>query len=260
MNTSPIRPFDFDVSGRAPLPRARGLFVTGTDTGVGKTLIAGAIARYLARAGGKVEVFKPVATGCRQGPGGLVSGDAEFLAACARSNRPHAEIAPVRYAVAVAPNVAAAQLGQSVDLEAIFRAYGRLAAEADAVIVEGVGGLLCPIGDGFWVAHLAACMKLPLVIVARAGLGTINHALLTLHAARSAQLRVAGVVVNQYGCDPDLAMRTNPAQIARRGNVEVLATVPDEPANSVEKKTIGPRTEFAISQVAWETLLGQRSP
>jgi dethiobiotin synthetase len=238
-----IPPFSFDVSRWGELPRLRGLFVTGTDTGVGKTLIAGAIARSLRRAGQAVEVFKPAATGCRSARGQLVSQDAEFLASCADSMRMLSEIAPVRYRTAVAPNVAAELEHRPVDLSLIFDAYKRIDAGREngdretgtdsvsdvqktvsvpvsrkngdrhhsqktengaspLVVVEGIGGLLCPIADDFWVIHLARMMALPLVIVARAGLGTINHTLLTLHAARSAGLRVAGVVLNRYLIDP----------------------------------------------------------
>jgi len=261
--------FDFNVSGRPRLPAAKGLFVTGTDTGVGKTLIAGAIAKYLRRRGRRVEVFKPVATGCRRSRGQLISRDAEFLAACADSKFSLAEIAPVRFRHGVAPNVAARQARREVDLEAIFAGYELVSGGADAVVVEGIGGLLCPISDDFWVIHLAAMMKLPVVIVARAQLGTINHSLLTIHAARSAGLAVAGVVVNRYVLEPpksraareltrdeELAMSTNPSQIAARGATEVLAIVPEESGNSVERAAIGPNTQFAIGQVDWEGIIG----
>jgi dethiobiotin synthetase len=267
MNTSPD-PFDFDVSAYPALPRLRGLFVTGTDTGVGKTLIAGAIARSLRKRGLSVEVFKPVATGCRRTSVGLVSEDAEFLAWCAESKRTLVDINPVRYAPAVAPNVAAERTKQPVDLEAIFSAYRDLQGAADAVVVEGVGGLLCPISDDFWVIHFARMTRLPLVIVAQPGLGTINHTLLTVHAARSAGLSVAGVIVNRYELetplsdeqaaargDAVLAMHTNPAQIARHSQAPVLALVPLEAANNVAKARIGPNTQFAIDAVDWESFI-----
>jgi dethiobiotin synthetase len=288
--------FDFDISKYPSLPRLRGLFVTGTDTGVGKTLIAGAIARRLRQLGRQVEVFKPVATGCpRKGGLGLVSEDAEFLAACAESRRTLAEIAPLCYATAVAPNVAARREHRPVDLQTIFDAYGSLGgsfdgeprtrpAPIDAVIVEGVGGLLCPITDDFWVIHFAKMTALPLVIVARPGLGTVNHTLLTLQAARAAGLNVAGVVINDYLLEPpydlplptasprpgressgpsepplrddtDIAMFYNPQEIAGRGKVNVLAIVPHEEQNSVQQATIGPDTEFNIAQVPWENMI-----
>lgn len=260
--------FDFDVSRWEALPPVRGLFVTGTDTDVGKTLVAGAIARNLRRLGRRVAVFKPAASGCKRSRGQLVSGDAEFLAACADTPDVLSDIAPVRYAAALAPNVAAQREGTPVDLDAIFEAYARLTADADVVIVEGVGGLLCPLSDEFWVIHLAMLTGLPLVVVARAGLGTINHALLTLHAARSAGLHVAGVVINRYppdllvdcrqgvtaGAAGDIAALTNPHQIASRGRTGILAVVPDDADNSVERITIGSETQYAIAQTDWDAL------
>jgi dethiobiotin synthetase len=291
VNTSRNKPFDFDVSRYGALPRLEGLMVIATDTGVGKTMVAGAIARTLLRHGRRVEVFKPAATGCKRSRGELVSDDADFLAACAESRRPLAEIAPVRYAAALAPNVAAEREHRPVDLEAIFAAYRRLEGSCDTVIVEGVGGLLCPLSDDFWIIHLAKMLKLPVVIVARPNLGTINHTLLTLQVARSAGLDVLGVVINRYRVEPatataiekdrpgprrkdanrsgageepavatddDLAMYTNPLQIARRGNVEVLAIVPDDPESSVEKAILGNDVLFAVGQVDWQRLIRRR--
>ena len=274
MTTSRSSPFDFDVSAYPELPKLRGVFVTGTGTEVGKPLIAGAIARVLKKQGRSVEVFKPVASGCRREREGLISTDAEFLAACAESKRPLAEINPVRYAAGVAPNVAAERAKKEVDLQGIFDAYASLQGACDCVIVEGVGGLLCPISDDFWAVHLAKMMNLPLVIVAAPALGTINHTLLTLQTARSAALDVAGVVINRYQIDPaaadalakssepythgdsDLAMYTNPTQIAERGSVKVLAVVPEDGESSVENATLGFDVEFAISQVDWERIIG----
>lgn len=258
--------FDFDVSAWPALPALPGVFVTGTDTEVGKTMIAGAIGRSLLRTsrGGnrRVEVFKPVASGCRKCSGSLISEDAEFLAAAVDTSRSLAEVTPVRYAQALAPNVAAQRCGKPVDMDAIFREYSAIASLGDcgAVVVEGVGGLLCPITDDFWVIHFAKMTALPIVIVARAELGTINHTLLTIHAARSAGLHVAGVIINRYQPDPKnsdgvIAMQTNPEQIAQRGNVPILALVPDEPASSVANATIGPDVQFAIDQVDWQRVL-----
>ena len=243
----------------------RGLFVTGTDTGVGKTVIAGAIARSLNFAGERTEVFKPAASGCRRDRGTLISEDAEFLAACADSARMLDEIAPLRYAAALAPNVAAERTGQEVDIEAVFESYRRLEGRCDAVVVEGVGGLMCPISDDLWVVHLAMMMALPVVIVARPDLGTINHTLLTIHAARSAGLQVAGVVVNRCPTDshqsdtqsPDnaIAMLTNPAQIAQKGKTQILALVPDDFETSVHDAVLGPEVSFAIDQVNWKRII-----
>ena len=268
MNTSKHsdRPgFYFDVSAGEPLPALRGVFVTGTDTGVGKTVIAGAIARSLNIAGVRTEVFKPAASGCRRDRGMLISEDAEFLAACADSARPLDEIAPLRYSAALAPNVAAQRAGQKIDIEAIFESYRRLEGESDAVVVEGVGGLLCPISDDLWVVHLAMMMALPVVIVARPDLGTINHTLLTIHAARSAGLRVAGVIVNRYQADPhqgdaqnpdaEITMLTNPTQIAQKGKTQILALVPEDFETSVHNACLGSEVSFAINQVDWKRII-----
>jgi dethiobiotin synthetase len=259
MNTSNRKPFSFDVSAWPKLPRARGVFVTATDTGVGKTVIAGAIADYLRTAGKTVEVFKPVATGCRRGGGGLLlNEDAEFLAACADSTRLLEEINPVRYSQPLAPNVAAGRSGRPIDTGKIFEAYGELARTNRPVVVEGVGGLLCPITDDLWVIHLAGMMNLPVVIVARAGLGTINHTLLTLHAARSAGRTVVGVIITREPVapgKPDIATETNPAQIAQRGNVRILTIVGEDPGTCVAKAALGKDTKFAVSQVDWEGII-----
>ena len=272
--TPPIDPrrsvdaaFDFDVSRWEAPPPARGLFVTATDTEVGKTLVAGAIARHLSRRGRRVGVFKPAASACRRDRGQLVSADAEFLAACADSPHVLSEIAPLRYAAPLSPNVAAEREGRPADVAEVLSAYGKMAAETDVMIVEGVGGLLCPISDEFWVIHLARLIALPLVVVARAGLGTINHTLLTLHTARSAGLYVAGVVINRYPPElladvqqpaaamaGDVSALTNPYQIAARGRTGILAIVPDDPETSVERIMIGPDTQYAIDQVDWDAL------
>jgi len=266
------QPFDFHVSQWPPLPRMKGLFVTGTDTGVGKTIIAGAVARHLRRSGRYVEVFKPVATGCRRSRGRLLSEDAQFLAACADSKLSLEDITPLCFSTPAAPNVAAEREHREIDLEAIFSLYRRISHVAEAVVVEGVGGLLCPITDDFWIIHLAVMMRLPVIVVARAGLGTINHTLLTIHVGRSAGLDVAGVVINRYMVEPakgtsskeqdeaffdeDVAVQANPSQIAARGGVPVLAIVPDEARNSVADGVIGPDTTFAIDQVDWAGIMG----
>jgi dethiobiotin synthetase len=250
---------DLDTSRWGELSKARGLFITGTDTEVGKTVVAGAIARQLRMDGQDVEVFKPAASGCwRDGSGQLVSGDAAFLAACADSQRPLAEITPVRFQEPLAPNVAAARAEQAVDLQAIFDGWRRIAETGRTVIVEGVGGLLCPISDDFWVIHLARMLAMPVVIVARPDLGTINHTLLTVHTARSAGLNVAGVVINRMPVDPDprdIPSETNPEQIALRGDVEVLTRIPNDKLTDLDKARLGPETQLAISRVDWAKII-----
>ena len=211
---------------RCPIP---GLFVTGTDTGVGKTVVAGAIAAWFRRQGSRVAVLKPIATGCERRREGLVSADAEFLAQCAASPHPLDLICPQRYAEPLAPSVAAERSGQPVDWGAVQRSLDLMTRDSDVIIVEGVGGVMVPLDERHTVLDLVRWLGLPSVVVARAGLGTINHTLLTVEALRPVA-QVAGVVVNRYPAEnATVAEETNPRVIARWGRVPVLCIVPDEP-------------------------------
>jgi len=204
-----------------------GLFITGTDTGVGKTLVAGAIAAWFAGRGYRVAVSKPIATGCVHRREGLVSEDAEFLAHHADARFPLNVICPQRFAAPLAPAVAAERAGQSVDWNAIDRAIQMMSRQSDVMIVEGVGGLLAPLDPQSTVLDMIGWLGLPAVIVARPGLGTINHTLLTVSALRQANAPIAGVVVNQYPAEtPGIAEETNPRAIERWGKVPVLCLAP----------------------------------
>jgi dethiobiotin synthetase len=191
-----------------------GLFVTGTDTGVGKTAVAAAIARALTREGRHVGVFKPVATGCTRTPAGLTSDDAARLAQATGLEPPLSRVVPHRFEPPLAPPVAAALEGVTLELEGLMRDW-RDAVEwwstrADVMVVEGVGGLLCPLAQAATVADFAVAVDYPLLIVARSSLGTLNHTLLTCEAARRRGLRIAGVVMNQpQPGAQDMAMMTN---------------------------------------------------
>jgi len=235
------------------VPPAKGLFVTGTDTEVGKTVIAGAIAVLLRSRGVRVGVFKPVATGCvRRVRLGLTSEDAEFLAHCADSPHDLRTISPCCYATPAAPSVAARHERRPVDFEAIARAYRLIVQDSDFVIVEGVGGLLVPITEAYNVADLAGRFGLPLVIVARASLGTINHTLLTLEAARHRNLKVAGVVLNRYRADSaTLAEETNPEVIAQVGRVDLPVVVPFDRHTNLRRGRVGANILAALREAKW---------
>ncbi len=209
--------------------RRPGLFVTGTDTGVGKTVVAAAIAHALRRRGGRVGVCKVAATGCERRREGLVSEDAEYLAHWADSRHPLDVVCPQRWAEPLAPAVAAERSGRPLDWAAIRSSLDVIASDSDVMVVEGVGGVLVPMDDGHTVLDLMRSLMLPAVVVARAGLGTINHTLLTVGALRAAGVPVAGVVVNRYPADADAATETNPDAIERWGRVPVLTVCPDEP-------------------------------
>lgn len=170
----------------------RGVFVTGTDTGVGKTVVSCALIRGLRQRGVDVGAMKPIETGVgAEGPL-----DAIALRSAAGDADPLEDVCPQRFAMPAAPTVAAQAEGRRVDLGAIDAAYARLRARHDYLVVEGAGGLLVPAADGLSMADLAARLGLPLLLVARASLGTINHTRLTLEGARARNLRVIGVVVS----------------------------------------------------------------
>jgi len=235
-----------------PVPIA-GLLVTATDTGVGKTVVAGAIAQWLSRQGRRVAVSKPLASGCVHRREGLVSEDAEFLAHCADARHPLDLICPVRFAEPLAPAVASERAGEPVDWESVQRSLSLMCRGSDVIVVEGVGGVLVPLDTRHTMADLAGWLGLPAVVVARPGLGTINHTLLTLEALRSRGVKVAGVVINRYPPDKaSVAEETNPRVIEKWGKTTVLAIVPDEPISLVHGIPAIPRgIQAAIAAVDW---------
>jgi dethiobiotin synthetase len=188
------------------------LGVTGTDTGVGKTVIAVALVALLRRRGLRVAAMKPVETGVLPG----APSDAARLRAAAGGEDRHGDVSPVTYAEPLAPLVAARRAGRPVDLEALAAAFARLAAQRDAIVVEGAGGLLVPLTEQASYAELFARWRLGLVVVAANRLGAINHVLLTVQAARAAELEIRGVVLTAVtGAVPDAAAQTNAAALAR---------------------------------------------
>lgn len=181
-----------------PRPRlaARGFFVTGTDTGVGKTLVACALLEACAARGLRAAAMKPVASGARRGPRGLRHGDVERLIAASGLAAPRERVNPYCFAPAIAPHIAAERAGVRIALERIERAFRWLAARCDLVVVEGVGGFRVPLGPGCDSAELAARLALPLILVVGMRLGCLNHALLTVEAIAARGLELAGWVAN----------------------------------------------------------------
>jgi dethiobiotin synthetase len=184
---------------------ARGCFVTGTDTGVGKTVVGRTLVAALRARGVDVGVLKPIETGV----GSAGPEDAIALRAAAGVSDSLEEICPQRFALPAAPTVAAAAEGRGVDLDAVRRAFETIAARHDFTLAEGAGGLLVPAAEGVTMADLAARLGLPLVVVARAALGTINHTLLTLEAAAARKLEVVGVVISHAGGELSAADSAN---------------------------------------------------
>ncbi len=200
----------------------RGLFVTGTGTGVGKTILSAALLAAAAAAGEPVRAHKPVVTGLDDPPGEWPP-DHELLARA--TGQVPEEVAPERYGPAVSPHLAAALAGRRLD-PALLLAAARAAGQRHTLVVEGVGGLLVPLTDDYTVRDLAAALGLPLLVAAPPGLGTINHTLLTLHSARAAGLEVRAVVLTPWPAEPSVVERSNRETLARLGEVEVASLPP----------------------------------
>lgn len=213
----------------------KGYFITATGTGVGKTVVAGALAHALRAGGVDVGVMKPVATGSRC--------DARFLKKASESKDPINLINPLFSRYPLAPYTIEVINKGDFDMGEIRSAYKALTKKHSCMIIEGIGGILVPVKKKFFVAHLAKWFKLPVIIVAHAGLGTINHTLLTIEAARQFGLEVAGVVLNmnQLQVLPaqvklvqgGIAERTNPIVFKKLG-VPILAELPYIKGLSVE--------------------------
>jgi dethiobiotin synthetase len=224
--------------------RASGIFVTATSTDVGKTVVAAALARTLTGEGKRVAVFKPaltgmdeypdydeaealaavadtvIATGSGLWPSAAGLPDHATLRAAARSSQSDDEISPYRFEPPMSPHLAAGLAGVEVDPERVMKAARAAAAGAEAIVVEGVGGLLVPLSPTWTVRSFAVELGYPLVVVSPPGLGAINHTLLTVESARSVGLKVAAVVINPWPADP------TPIETDNRETIEALAGIP----------------------------------
>ncbi len=208
----------------------RGVFITGTDTGVGKTVIAAGLLRRLRRAGVDAAPMKPVQTGAERAGERLVSGDLERCLAAAGmspSEEERSAMCPFLYAPACSPHLAGRLAGSYPAIAAIEEAAAFLAARHAAVLVEGAGGVLAPLNERETMLDLMAALALPVLLVARGTLGTINHSLLALRALRGAGLAVVGVVTNDCDATPrDAVWEDNPRAIAQFVAAPILGEIP----------------------------------
>jgi dethiobiotin synthetase len=212
------------------------LFVIGTDTGVGKTVVSASLLAAVVARGGTASAFKPAESGCMPGPSGPVPTDAELLRRAAGGHQDLADVCPYRFEAEVAPGVAAERAGAFIDFERVAETVSAARTRRpDLLVVEGAGGLLVPFGAGRTTADLAARLELPLLVVARAGLGTINHTLLTVEVARARGLRVAAVVLNDPAPtgEPAELVASNAEEIERACQIPVLGPVPRLPQTSL---------------------------
>lgn len=218
----------------------RGIFVTGTDTEIGKTAIAAGLAAVLKNRGIRVGAMKPISAGGRA--------DANLLQRV--TGQPLDTINPIALRDPLSPNIAAERENAEIDLALVFSAFDRLLQTRDCVIVEGVGGLLVPIADPILVADLALRLQLPLLIVARAALGTINHTLLTIEAARARGLSINGAIYNALSPGPpDLSAQLSPGVVTRISGIPSAGTIPYDPHVDVDAGRLGRMPELIDAHI-----------
>jgi dethiobiotin synthetase len=222
----------------------KGVFVTGSDTGVGKTVIAGAIAAAIKAHGLDVGVMKPVASGAKEIEGKLVSEDAVYLKKIIDSTDDDALVNPILLKPPIAPTIAASKTGVPIDIDKIWKAYEELTNKHEFVVVEGIGGLMVPIDDTLFVADLVRKMDLALVIVSRDYLGAINHTLLTLEYAKSRNIRIKGIVINMLKNGGDFVR-----EIEKHSSAPVLGTIPFKENVSVEDCVYGDIVEYFLREI-----------
>jgi len=198
----------------------RGLFITGTDTGVGKTVLSASLLAAIAASGEQVRAFKPVVTGIEETPSEGSAWPADHALLASAAGMSSSEVAAYLYPTPASPHLAARLAGEQVDPDRLVE-HAQSSGDGATLIVEGVGGLLVPLSDEYSVRDLALALGLPIVIAARPGLGTISHSLLTLEAARAVGLRVVAVVLTPWPAAPSVLEASNRATIARLGGVEV---------------------------------------
>lgn len=233
------------------MPRLpKGIFITGTDTGVGKTVITAALALSLKSTGLDVGVMKPVQSGSSL-PGMT---DIEFLRTALGEKEPSPDSCIYNFKAPLSPHAAASLSGEIIDPERIKSAYGRLASSRDVVLVEGAGGLLVPILEDYLMADLARDLSIPLLVVARPGLGAVNHTALTIECAEQRGLAVLGFVINAFPDSPGLAELTNPSAIIKQTGAPLLGVYPEDPSLDVGEGSPGAMRE--LSPRAFAPLLG----
>lgn len=216
-----------------PADKPKGLFVTGTDTGVGKTIVAAALAKLLEERGVNVGVMKPAESGVAN-PSALGQ-DAALLKWAANSSLSNDEIAPYRLKAALAPSVAAAEEKIRIDYNRLLQQAREIIDSHEFTIIEGAGGLMVPLSGGFLMADFAAALKLPLLVVCRPALGTVNHTLLTLFAARTMGLPIAGYMINRMPKQRTLAEEKAAHTLATLTTDELLAVLPDVEGDEQQK-------------------------
>lgn len=201
------------------------LFITGTDTGVGKTFFSAGLALLYKSLGVNVGVMKPIQTGINEKTKNTLDDDAYILSAVIQSGIPMDTVNPYSLSQPLSPHLAAKRDGVDISIQKIKDTYIQMRKQFDAVIVEGAGGLMVPIKKDYFFADLAKEFNLPVVIVSRPSLGTINHTLLTTFFAGSKGIKIAGILINNFPDNPTLAEKLNPEAIQELTNLPLLGVI-----------------------------------
>lgn len=211
----------------------KGLFITGTDTGVGKTLVAAALAKHLRTQGVQVGIMKPAETGVADTS--QLGTDGKLLKWASDSILPDERICPYRFMAPLAPSVAASREQARINYTELLETAQTTIAESDFTIIEGAGGLMVPLAGGLLLADFAKALNLPLLVVCRPNLGTLNHTLLTLFAARNLDLKVAGYLINRMPAEKGLAEETAPHSLASMTTEELLGVLDQVEGSDLQK-------------------------
>jgi len=218
------------------MPKSKGYFITGTDTGVGKTVVTACLLAIYRKHGINTGIMKPVETGVNPKCSSEVNSDAKFLLTISGNQDPIEEVSPIRLKPTASPLQATKITGQIVDISLILENFHRLQAKHDRMLVEGIGGLLVPLTVNYSVSDLIKDMNLPLIIVSRFSLGTINHTLLTVKAAQETGVEIAGIILNHSEDRPLNEIELGQASLIQElSNVPVLGECPFIDSISVEQ-------------------------
>lgn len=209
---------------------AKGIFITGTGTDVGKTYVTALLVKRLKETGVNVAYYKAAVSGNRRGKQGLVPGDAVYVKQISAISQSIDTMVPYIYEEAISPHLAARREGSPVDLSVVLQGYDSLCQKYDFVVMEGSGGILCPLRldekQEIWLEDVIKALNLPCLVVADSGLGTINATLLTLEYLSSKHIMTKGVILNHFHPENEME-QDNRRMIERKGKVPVVACVPE---------------------------------
>ena len=209
------------------------IFITGTDTGVGKTIVTAALARHFRDKGLNVGVMKPIETGVEDPT--TIGPDAALLRWAAQVEDDNDLLSPYRFKLAASPHQAASETKADIDLKTIIDAFNTLRQGKDVMLVEGAGGLMVPLRGGYLMADLAGQLDLPLLVVTRPFLGTINHTLLTTFSARAMDLPISGLIINRMPQNPDRVESEAPHLLSALASADLLGVLPEVDGSDEEK-------------------------